>query len=103
MFIIETSKEYDWPVVIELPDNGGFKEVKFTAKFKKISKEEYEQFSKNINDYDISSKVLIGWNEDEVGAPFNEENKAKMLDTLCFPNAIALAFLQSVNGILRKN
>lgn len=106
MFIIETSKEYDWPVVVKFPNNGAYDEKKFTVKFKKLNQDEFAALfngGDDMTDKKIASIVVLGWGQDEVGAEFNQDNLNRMLETVGFGTAIVQAYVQSIEGILRKN
>lgn len=113
-FVIKADKNYNWPVTISEPmDGGGFNDQKVRVKFKMLKQSRIDEIIKNEaeEDADILRDVLVGWDEDafkdEAGnaIPFNDENKDLILSVPFVRGALVKSFFESIAGkaFKRKN
>lgn len=111
MFIIKQSDTFKWPVVVELPADGG-KTVKhtFDAEFKRLGKAELKDIYASLTDEsadDVIRRVLVGWSGVNDGAdavPFSDAALAQLLDIPTVSGAILKAYSTAVSGeAARKN
>jgi len=112
MFILDQSESYYWPVVVEVAQSGGrYEKHSFECLFKRISDAEFKEYidkaaNKELTDKDICKQVVLGWKgiqEAKEEVPFTITSLEKVLNVPQAANAIAMAFLDSVTGIKRKN
>lgn len=113
MFVISQTNSYKWPVTVEFPSDGGKTDKQtFEAEFKRLSQSRIEEIRKlidsdEITDRDFAREVLVGWSGivDGTGdqVPFSPSACDQLLDVALVSSAIALAFMQSLSGVRRKN
>lgn len=101
------SAEYDWPVRVKEPKNGGgFQDAEFTARFKLISIAELQKMdlrSKEAgeNPHLVLETVLVGLGKDE--GELTPELKAKLISMEFTRSALIRAFGELLNGAPVKN
>ena len=102
-FVLKQGDSYKWPVVYDMPVDGGKHERHtFDAEFMG------EQIENNeITEADLVSEVLLGWDgiNDEDGNPIKYSQKALSLviDVPMLATSISKAFFDSIAGSKRKN
>ncbi|MDX8384676.1 MAG: hypothetical protein R8M45_11385, partial [Ghiorsea sp.] len=111
MFKIEVSPSYLYPVEIKMLDEKGKeKPMGFKAKFKRLAQDEIEDVlkridEKDINDHELVSTVLIGWQgvQDEAGKEleFHADNMDAVLNIHPVQARIAEAWFNSLAGAQR--
>jgi len=71
------SSTYDWPIVVNVPENGGtWSRHTFTGIFKRFTKEEADALTERIGEdkpngeayepLDLVAEVMVGWSNDVV-------------------------------------
>lgn len=112
MFKIVTSPTYTWPVVVELPTDGGKTEkATFDAEFKRLTQTRVEEIRDaarrgEMGDAELVKEALVGWSGvvDEKGpVPYSESARDQLLDIPTVAASIVLALMDSLSGIRRKN
>lgn len=112
MFKISQSDTYTWPVVIEVPADGGrVEKATFDAQFKRLTQSRIEEIRKaiereEIRDVELVQEVLTGWAgviDDNGPVPYSEAARDLLLDIPMVAGAIVLALFQSLSGAKRKN
>ncbi|MDQ7002660.1 MAG: hypothetical protein Q9N02_08270 [Ghiorsea sp.] len=113
MFKITVSPTYQYPVEIKLLDEKGKeKTMGFKAEFKRLAQDDIEDVlrridEKDINDRELVSMVLIGWQgiQDEAGKEldFTPENMDAVLNIHPVQARVAEAWFASLAGAQRKN
>lgn len=114
MFVLSDSDtpEFEWPVVIDVPTNGGkFQKHRITAVFRTIPTERYEELLELPileQDRNIARECLIGWKDvsDPDGNPveFSDEARDRLLNLLYVRAAIVRAYADALSGkASRKN
>lgn len=115
MFKLVAVRTVNWPVVVNIPlDGGKTRPERFAAQYTLLSQDEQaevlEQLSKDDAPDDLLERVLCGWDEsvkDESGAPlpFTAQNKAAMLAIPYVRVALLRAYVQASTGnaAARKN
>jgi hypothetical protein len=118
MFKLIKKEEVSWPVVVNIPvDGGAVRKHSFEARFKlldtaqaKAAMEEHPAAGDDeAPEADFLHQVLTGWDKvsDESGAPlpFNAENKATLLRITYVRTALFDAYFQASTGnaAARKN
>lgn len=113
MFKISKDDSFFWPVTIEVPMDGGrFQKVSFEAKFKRVSRTRYEDMlaqarENNLKDVDLCREVVCGFKGvgDENSQPleYNETNRDLLFEDALAVRAMALAYIEAMSGIKRKN
>lgn len=112
MFSISQKPSYFWPVVVNLPTDGGqVSKQTFDAEFKRITQSRVEEMrslvEKNeMTDIDLVKEVMIGWKgvtDNDVEVVFSDTNLDLVLQIPSVAGAIVVAFLESLTGIKRKN
>lgn len=115
MFVLSQSDSYSWPVVVELPTDGGktFKQT-FDGIFKRLPQsrivEIVDELSKEksaLQYTDVAREVLVGWSgvNDNSGepVPFSQSALEKMLEIATVPSTVVNTFFASHSGAKRKN
>ena len=112
MFVIKQSATFKWPVVVELPADGG-KTVRhtFDAEFKRMGKAEmralWEKLGTPEGVDEVIRAALVGWsgvNDGDQALPFSEQALMQLLDIPTVSGAILQAFTAAVSGeAARKN
>ena len=104
--IFKKVTEYDWDVTVQTPYKGKFKKETFTAKFKNVSRKNFDEMIDGGDDNFVKT-VLVGWSgiKDEEGndVPFNDENFEALTDNHFIVKGIIEAFGQSMRGASEKN
>lgn len=109
MFKLAKRKEIDWPVTVNVPQDGGkTRPYTFTARFRVLTLPEQEEALKE--NPDLLDVVLIGWKEDlcdEAGAPipFSAQAKAEILAEQYIRAGLFAAYNELLfgNAARRKN
>ena len=112
MFKLQEVYEYDWPVTVRVPVDGGrFRPQKFTARFRMLDQDRAEELVEKGTgavDRALLEEVWIGWGEDvqsEDGEAleYSDETRAKMLQKPFIRIALTKAYYDSISGIKAKN
>lgn len=112
MFQIVKSKIINWPITINVPQDGGKTEEKqFSGKLELISQEEYDSFYPEAKDGEpagerdigLARRVLVGWGDDVLDADgnhleFNAENREKLIAIAYVRNGIIRSYIFCING-----
>lgn len=108
MFVFEENPEFDWPVRVEIPVDGGFVWQEFKARFKTLpeadvlAKDEYTDLEAFLtSEVDRIAKVLVGWEGVRVEGGgrdllFNEANRDKLLKMRNVRIGVTRAYLEAV-------
>ena len=105
-FKVRKGSSYEWPVKVEVPEKGRFKEETFTAIFRKVSR---SQFNSLIEEGDeaLVDHILLGWkgvvDDDGDEIEFCDSVKAELVDDPLFLPGLITAFSDSVLGAQVKN
>tara|TARA_Y100000289_G_scaffold52514_1_gene54048 strand:- start:257 stop:580 length:324 start_codon:yes stop_codon:yes gene_type:complete len=105
-FKVRKVSSYEWPVKVDVPEKGRFKEETFTAVFRKISR---SQFNSLIDDGDevLVDHILMGWkgivDDDGDEIEFCDDIKAALVDDPHFLRGLISAFSESLVGAQAKN
>jgi hypothetical protein len=96
-----------WPIMVKKPcDGGSFKEVKFTAIFKEIGRDEFNSLVEE-GDVALTDMVLLGWedvqDEEGIDVPFNEENKKALLNDFTVIKSVIQTYGNMIMGGAEKN
>ena len=112
MFKLVENLEYDWPVQVRVPADGGkHKLQKFTAKFRAIGQDRTNELMESAGlkvDEVLLREVLVGWGDD-VGdsqgkaIAFDDDARDRLLQIPYVRTALAKAYNDSVSGIRAKN
>lgn len=114
------SSTYDWPVVVNVPEDGGrWSRHTFVAKFKRFTKDEANALTERIGEekangepyehLDLACEVMAGWNEDVVDAdgkpiPYSEQELRELCNLYPMTvGAIFSAWLDSFSKGKEKN
>ncbi len=113
MFTLSLSPSYSWPVVLQVPTDGGkYEKFTFDAQFKRVSAQRMREIGEAIQkgettDVAICREVLVGWkgivDAERQEIPFSEEALEKLLSVGNAAAAIVLTFLESYSGAKLKN
>lgn len=104
MFKIEKKKNIKWPVVINIPrDGGGTTQARITAEFELIGTDEYNAiFTDGGNDKDLIRRTLKNWDDvkDEDGNPleFSSENVEMLIDISHVRSGLTAAYIDMAFG-----
>ncbi len=118
MFKLVENYEYEWPVIVQVPVDGGKHEaLEFTARFLAIESDRAEELLKSptllagpsagqIKEF--LREAIVGWGEDVAdkdGASINFSDKAreKLIQIPYVRNALFEAYGESVRGRSEKN
>ena len=105
-FKVRKVSSYEWPVKVEVPEKGRFKEETFTAIFRKVSR---SQFNSLIEEGDeaLVDHILLGWkgvvDDDGDEIEFCDSVKAELVDDPLFLRGLITSFSDSVLGAQVKN
>ncbi len=112
-FVLSQGNSYKWPVVHDMPVDGGKHERHtFDAEFKRITQSRIRQMGEQIENNEITeselvTEVLLGWDgiNDEDGNPikFSQKALAQVIDVPMLATSISKAFFDSIAGAKRKN
>ena len=97
---------YEWPVKVQVPSNGRFREETFTAVFKKISRSSFNELVDDGDDA-LVRDILLDWKGivDEQGEEieFSDESLKEFLDDPFFLRGLINSFTESITGAPAKN
>tara|TARA_B100001094_G_scaffold197687_1_gene191814 strand:+ start:9010 stop:9354 length:345 start_codon:yes stop_codon:yes gene_type:complete len=112
-FVLKQGNSYKWPVVHDMPVDGGKHERHtFDAEFKRITQSRIRQMGEQIDNNEITeselvTEVLLGWDgiNDDDGNPIKFSQKAldQVIDVPMLATSISKAFFDSIAGAKRKN
>lgn len=113
MFKIGNRDDYEWPVTVHPPKDGGeFAEHAFKARFKRVDEPGVRDLSERsvtgkLDDMAFCREVLTGFSEiqgaDGNALAFSKENLDLVLAEQGLPRAIVRAFFESIRGGKEKN
>ena len=109
MFVLKADHEFDWPVTVRIPIDGGkYASQTFTARFRLPSKDEMTNMAAVLGDDAANArKVMVGWDgivdEQKQPVPFSDEALDALLGVPWARVAIWQAFIDASFGIKRKN
>jgi len=109
MLKLKTDHSYSWPVVVQIPADGGkFTKATFDATFKVIPQDRIDGILRGGNvDAELLREVTEGWkgiqDEDGNDLPYSEEAREKLLSVPYVRAALVEAYLDSLSGARRKN
>lgn len=106
------SDEFDWPVTVRAPKDGGFEEQTFTVRFRAITSGRAKRLAEDLAPAaardqerklaDLLPDVVIGWRDvvDEDGAPipFDADALERILDLPYVRVAVMAAYVQAITG-----
>jgi hypothetical protein len=111
-FAIKQTASYSWPVVVELPADGGrFEKHTFDAEFRRLNQTRIESIMSEavagqLRDVEVAGEVMIGWKgitENGEDIPYSEKAKADLLGLQLVAAAVIKAWMESLSGAKRKN
>lgn len=111
MFKIEDQETIEWPVVVNVPQNGGtFKKERFTVEFMMISDSEILSIHEGGGrDPEVLRKVVVGWGDDVFDRdgkplPFTRESLELLINIRRNRDALISAYGEISKGeAARKN
>lgn len=105
MFRLGQSNQFSYPVHVEVVGDAGVRKTHtFTAVFKRVDREEFEDMVEKVRagelkDRDVVDRVLVDWKDvqdaDGNDLPFDEAGKVALYSVLPVVPAIASAFLEA--------
>ena len=107
MFVLDDSGEFDWPVDVKKPVDGGkFQLQRFTARFRPVGEEEQATiFKLPITEQNVAQAraCWIGWGDDVCDAdkqplPYDEETRDRLLGRSYISNAVTRAYWDAMTG-----
>ena len=107
-FVLKKSNTVKWPITFQKASDGGkFKKQTFTAIFKEIGRDRFNELV-DKGDVALVDEILLGWewiqDEEKVDVPFSDENKAFLLDDFAIMKALIETYGQVIyGGGLEKN
>lgn len=108
MFKLAQKREIDWPVTVNVPQDGGNTvKATFTARFEVLDQAEMEKVV--LDGGDLWKRVLVDWkgvaDEDGTEIAYSDEAKEKLVKIVYVRNALSAAYgeLQSGRAAARKN
>jgi hypothetical protein len=103
--IFKKVTEYDWDVTVQTPHKGKFKKETFTAKFKNVSRKDFDKMIDGGDDNFVKT-VLVGWSgiKDEGGndGPFDDDNLEAVMENHYIGQAIIVAYGESMKRASEK-
>jgi len=109
MFVLKTDHEFEWPVTVRVPVDGGiYASQTFKVRYRLPADDEMKQMLRTTGDDAVNArKVVAGWSEvkNEHGddVPFSDELLDKFLRVPWIRVAIWQTFIDASFGIVRKN
>ena len=111
MFKVVKELTVAWPIVVQVPiDGGGVEEQVFGGHLKIIDQDEITRLvtTSQKGDQALAEAVLDGWDDDLMDAngdplEFSEENRATLVRIPYVRVAICKAFFEAAAGIASKN
>ena len=107
-FVLKTTKTVKWPVTFQKAADGGkFKKQTFTAIFKEIGRDQFNELADKGDD-PLVNEIFIGWEgikyEDVNEVLFDEATKKILLDDFSVMKAIIETYGEVIyGGGLEKN
>lgn len=110
MFILKAAHEFEWPVIVQEPEDGKHQARQFFARFLVLPQDEIEGLIKDSPervDVALLRRALIGWRgvqdatKEEV--PFSDEAREQLIAIPYVRLATVLAYRDAIAGIRRKN
>lgn len=105
-FTVRKVSSYDWPVKVQVPYKGKFKEETFTATFKKLTRSQFNDLVEQGDDA-LVNEILVGWKGviDDEGQEmeFSYESMQDLIDDPFFLRGLISAFTESLSGAQAKN
>ena len=107
MFKIVDEFNFNWPVEIRVPSDGGkFKKHEIEVRFKGLDQTRISELVLS-RDEDLLREVVVGWTgiQDEDGneLAFSPDILDSLLDKPFVRASLTEAYLSAVNGVERKN
>jgi len=111
-FIISQSEHYTWPVVIEIPVDGGrYEKQSFDAEFRRTTQVRIDEIMEEalrgeMKDRLIAAEMLVGWKGISDGSgdiPFSESAVETVLSIPTVAMSIVKAWMESLQGARKKN
>lgn len=111
MFTLSVSHEFDWPVRILKPVDGGAKvEERCTVRFRLMDEDVAAKLIQDGDFKGLLSEAIVGWAADVGDAhgqplPFTPEHRASLVAIPYVREGLARAYLEATNGreLARKN
>ena len=120
MFTVSKTYEYDWPVIVEVPTDGGtFERREFTARFRVVPADRAEKLlgvqsmlSAPSNEQTVAflKEAWVGWGDDVTTdddppkpIPFSDKQRDALLLIPFVRRAINKAYTESLTGAPEKN
>jgi len=99
----DETREFNWPVTVDVPGDEGLESQQFTARFIEVSQEELDSiFEQPRSDNALIKRVLIGWGEvvDTKKKPvaYSEAARDAMIARPYVRSAIAQAYVKAILG-----
>lgn len=105
-FKVRKVSSYEWPVKVQIPDNGRFREETFTGVFKKLSRSAFNDLLEQGDDA-LVQEILVGWKGivDDDGEPieFSHGMLREFSDDPHFLRGLINSFSDSITGAAAKN
>lgn len=124
-FVLEQSPTFSWPITVKEPVDGGrFRSHTFTAVFKRVSQDRYEELLLQQRDFkllverdaevssiplrEIADELLVGWADifepdNTTQVPYSQEAKAQLLKTAGIANALVETYFEVLEKAKAKN
>lgn len=112
MFNLKQSETFLWPVTVQVPVDGGkYAKQTFEIEFRRLSQSRMSELTAAIatdqmGDAELAREMVAGWKgiaDDDDEVPFSPSALAQLLDMQGVARAIAIAYRDALNGMLRKN
>lgn len=112
MFVLADVYEFDWPVTVKVPVDGGIEEQACTLRYRPLPTDEAEKLAKEIAELpmaeqeakqdELLTRTIVGWNDirDANGRPvaFGREALAAALRWPFFKIAAYDGYTQAITG-----
>jgi hypothetical protein len=105
MFKIEKKATFFWPVLVNVPkDGGGFASHEFQAEFKFHEQSKMDLLLERLknDDHDILRDLLVGWkqvsNPDGTPVEYTEEAKEALIDIPYVRSALLKSYFEAISG-----
>jgi len=105
MFKLEKKTTFRWPVVVNVPkDGGGFASYEFTGEFKLHDQSKMDTLLERFrqDDQDVLRELLIGWSgvQDSNGDELlvNDENRDTLIDVPYVRSEMLKEYFDAVSG-----
>lgn len=100
MFTLDQSETFDWPVKVQVPENGTHVEHTFTARFRRLDQATIDDLL-DRGDATFLRDALVGWDgvqENDQDLPFSEEALSRMVNIPEVRIALIAAFFEARRG-----